>query len=302
MDKIKDKTILVTGGTGFIGRALCAQLAARGAVLYILTRKKRAPTGAATYIQSLADIPPGGVDIIINLAGAPISQRWTPAARHAIRDSRIVTTNAIVDFIQRSAHKPQLLISASAIGYYGTSEDALFEETTPPVAAESFAATLCHEWENSALPASKQGVRTVLLRIGVVLGKDGGVLKKLLPPFKFGLGGRLGSGRQWFSWIDRDDLIKLCLFIIENDDIDGPVNATAPHPVTNQAFTTALARALKRPAFANVPAIALRLGFGQMAEEIMLKGQRVVPAKALAHGFVFDFPQIKKSLEKIVAA
>ncbi|MBA4152670.1 MAG: TIGR01777 family protein [Acinetobacter sp.] len=265
-----------------------------------MTRCRPAPRDNITYIHSLADIAPAGVDIIINLAGAPIAQRWTATAKKSITDSRLATTDAIIAYIQQAAKKPELLISASAIGYYGTSEHKAFNEDTPPEPVPLFSAQLCAQWENSARQAAQHAVRTVLLRIGVVLEKDGGVLKKLLLPFRLGLGGQLGSGKQWFSWIDRDDLIKLVLFIIDNGDVTGPVNATAPYPVTNKAFTASLAHALRRPAILPAPAQVLKLAYGDMADEIMLQGQKVLPTKALEHGFEFDYPSIDKSLNKIL--
>ncbi len=300
MDDLKNKTVLVTGGTGFIGKPLCTQLVARGAHVFVLTRRKIRSGSNITYINTLADMPVSGVDIIINLAGEPISQRWTPATKRKIEDSRIATTHALIDYIKGAQHKPQLLISGSAIGYYGTSETQTFNENSDPQPANLFSSNLCIKWENTALSAAHHSVRTVLLRLGVVLEKDGGVLKKLLLPFQCGLGGKIGSGQQWFSWIDRDDLIKLIFFIIDHADIHGPVNATAPYPVTNKEFTACLARAVQRPALLPAPAQVLKLAFGQMADEIMLQGQKVLPSKAVEHGFVYDYPRLEQSLQKIL--
>jgi uncharacterized protein (TIGR01777 family) len=234
------------------------------------------------------------------LAGEPIAQRWTAVKKDKIVKSRIETTTSIVDCIKSSDKKPLLLISASAVGFYGTDDKVEFNEDTQPVAVRApFSRKLCAAWEKEAVKAEQYGVRTVILRIGAVLEKNGGVLQKLLMPFRMGLGGPIGDGHQWFSWIDRDDLIGLILYIISTPAITGPINATAPNPVSNLVFAKTLAHALGRPCLLSTPALALRLAFGDMADEIMLEGQKVMPQKAIESGYRFLYPLLTSSLQKI---
>lgn len=300
MENVYQKTILITGGTGFIGKQLCAILAKAQAQVFVLTRQPRPCSDNITYIRSITDIGDIAVDIIINLAGEPIAQRWTHAVKEKLKSSRIDITKALIKHIETSPIKPSLLISASAIGYYGTNEPTAFSENSLPTAQNNFSQQLCASWENEALKAHQYGVRTVLLRIGAVLAKDGGMLAKLLIPFKLGLGGPIGHGHQWLSWIDRDDLIRLILHIIATPQLAGPINATAPHPVTNEDFSKSLAHTLGRPCLIRTPATVLRFIFGQMADEIMIEGQKVLPEKALTSGFSFLYPNIHTSLEKII--
>jgi uncharacterized protein (TIGR01777 family) len=240
-------------------------------------------------LSGLGDV---AVDIIINLAGEPIAQRWTSEKKDKIFKSRIETTETIVDYIKVSHKKPLLLISGSAIGYYGTDNYVEFKENTLPVTTSAaFSRRLCAAWENQAIKAESYGVRTVLLRIGAVLEKNGGVLQKLLTPFRIGLGGPIGDGHQWFSWIDREDLIGLILYIIATP---------APNPVLNSVFVKTLADVLRRPHIFPTPAWALRLVFGGMADEIMLEGQKVVPQKAVEAGYKFLYPSLILSLQKIL--
>jgi uncharacterized protein (TIGR01777 family) len=301
MHQLKNQTVLVTGGTGFVGQALCQSLVEQGAQLFILTRSVKNGGMNTTYITSLVDLKDNVPDIVINLAGEPIAQRWTARAKERIRSSRINMTSQLIDWMRSSKQKPSIFISASAIGYYGTDQTKVFDETTEPVTATApFAQTLCAEWESIAAQAQGYGVRTVLLRIGAVLGKEGGMLAKLLPSFRLGLGGRIGHGRQWLSWIDRDDLVHLVLHLIHTPTISGPVNATSPNTVTNSEFSKQLAKTLKRPCLFPVPPLVLRLAFDAMADEIMLQGQHVLPQKALASGFVFRYPTLEQSLNKIL--
>jgi uncharacterized protein (TIGR01777 family) len=299
---VRDKIILVTGGTGFIGRPLCERLVREGARLFVLTRSSQhISTDRISYIGTLSDLEDSHPDIIINLAGEPIAQRWTAAKKDKIFRSRIETTAAIINYIKLSGKKPSLLISGSAIGIYGVDEGAVFHEDTRPVTTRAaFSRSLCAAWEKEAVKAELYGVRTVLLRIGAVMGKDGGVLQKLLMPFRLGLGGPIGHGRQWFSWIDRDDLIGIILHIIHTPKITGPVNATAPNPVSNRVFAKALADVLGKPCMFPAPAFAMRLVFGAMADEIMLEGQKVMPQKAIESGYKFLYPGLTASLQKIL--
>jgi uncharacterized protein len=298
------KTVLVTGGTGFIGNALCDRLIKSGFRVYVLTRRERSSlsnnNNDVIYITKLDALVDTQIDIIINLAGESISKRWSAKTRVNIYDSRIITTRHIVEYIKSLNKKPALLISGSAVGYYGMDPQKVFyEETAPSNKEQSFAQHLCKSWEEEANQAQKLGTRVVLLRIGPVLEKDGGMLSKLLPSFYLGLGSTIGTGTQWLSWIDRDDLIDLILHIISNSKICGPINATAPNPVTNAQFSSALAKTIKRPFLLKVPAFIFKAIFGQMANEIMLQGQKVLPQKALHNGFKFNYPTIEESLQKI---
>lgn len=300
---VHSKTVLVTGGTGFIGKALCSELIASGFDVYVLTRRKRSlqatDQNTIKYLTSLDALAGKDIDVIINLAGETISQRWTRQAKKNIYDSRIVTTQRIVDFMKTLHKRPTVLISGSAVGYYGTDPQKVFVEETGLTQEQGFAQQLCQTWEEEAKQAEHLGVRVVLLRIGPVLEKGGGMLSKLFPSFYLGLGGIIGNGQQWLSWIDRDDLIALILFIIANPQLYGPINATAPQPVTNADFSKTFAKILNRPCFIKTPGFLLKTIFGEMADEIMLQGQKVVPQKALHHGFKFRYPTIDQSLQKI---
>lgn len=298
------KKILITGGTGFIGQDLCENLLKEGYMLYILTRSEKlnvpGDNQRKVYFNDLSEIQNIDIDIIINLAGKTIAQRWTNNTKQNIYSSRIATTQSLIGFIRSKKIKPTLFLSGSAVGYYGLDNQKTFtEENSASTIRSEFASSLCKAWEDEASHAVALGIRTVLLRIGPVLEKDGGILAKILPSFYLGLGSEIGDGQQWLSWIDRDDLIKLILFIIHQQNIDGPVNATSPNPITNKEFSLALAKSLHRPCFLKTPAFILKLIFGQMAEEIMIHGQKVLPDKAMRHGFEFSYPTIEQSLSKI---
>jgi len=304
-DIVVGSTVLVTGGTGFVGRALCQALLQAGAQVVVLSRSKR-PAGdhgakALRQVSSLQELKGESFDTVINLAGEPISQRWTPQSKARILSSHIGSTQALIQFMQQAPRPPRVFISASAIGFYGTSVCTVFDEQTPPsTEGGAFSHELCALWEQEAVCAEALGVRTVRLRLGVVLGPGGGFLQKMLLPFKLGLGARIGHGRQWLSWIERDDLIQLILHVVRTPTLNGPVNATAPKPVPQAEFCAALARALHRPCLFTIPPVVLRVALGDMAEELMLQGQQVVPSQALASGFVFEQPEIQGSLQKIL--
>lgn len=296
-------SVLVTGGTGFIGARLCAVLIAGGHRVTVLTRDKRKARdlrGRVTLIDSLDDLDDHArFDVIVNLAGEPVAAgRWTRARKREILDSRLEVTGALVRFIARARHKPGLLLSASAIGFYGTDPERAFGEGSPPNPA--FTHEVCRAWEAKALEARRFGLRVCLLRIGIVLGSEGGALAQMLPPFEFALGGAMGSGRQWMSWIHRDDVIGLILHAITEVTLCGPINATAPAPVRNAAFATALGRALGRPALIPMPAFTLRLLFGAMADEVLLGGQQVLPRLAEASGYRFAYPELDGALAEIL--
>ena len=300
---LQDKSILVTGGTGFIGRALCHALSAAKARVFVLTRTPASVPAPLIAVTHLKDLPTEGIDIVINLAGETIAQRWTKGARRRIWDSRNLTTRALDDHMGEVSKKPSVFISASAVGYYGTSMETAFEESTRSVAPpSSFAHRLCDAWEKEALLARNLGIRTVLLRLGPVMGRDGGMLKKLLLPFRLGLGGPLGSGNQWLSWIAKDDVIRLIMHLLQNTALEGPVNAVAPNPVTNGDFSRSLAKTLGRPCFMTTPAFMMRLLYAQMAREIMLEGQKVLPTRAMESGFSFTYPRLEDALQAYVGA
>lgn len=303
---LEGKTVLVTGGSGFLGAPLCRTLAASGCRVTVLTRNpehaKKILDGDTARLITPKSLPAQeSFDIIINLAGETVAQRWTEKAKSEILASRLDMTKALVEHIRQAKKKPELFINASAIGRYGTHETTEFTEDTPAAekSAGAYAEKICAETENAALAAEEYGVRTVLLRTGVVLEIDGGTLFKLAFPFEIGAGGPLGSGRQWFSWIHRADWIGIVLHILTHPDINGAVNATAPAPVTNKEFSTALGRVMRRPAFLPLPAFVLRAVFGGMADEIMLNGQKVLPEKIQKHGYRFLYPDISSAFSRI---
>ena len=297
------QTVLVTGATGFIGSRLVAALGGAGHQVIALVRnpaKADMLPPPVTLITSLDQLPDDTrIDAIVNLAGEPIGNGlWTDAKRRKILDSRIDMTGAVIALIARLERKPAVLISGSAIGWYGLWQDQVLTESAKSHACFSHA--LCDAWENAARPAEAYGVRAVYLRIGLVIGTEGGFITRMLTPFEFGLGGPLGSGRQWMSWIERDDLIRLIAHVMARSDISGPVNATAPIPVTNLKFTAELGRRLRRPALFRIPDALLRRLGGDFAGELLLGGQRVLPNKALSHGFVFRHETLRSAFEAIL--
>ena len=291
---------LITGGTGFIGGPLCQTLVQQGHELLILSRR---PVKQST--QMVVRLLPWegdewqraieGVGGIINLAGESIAaKRWTPQQKHLIRESRVQATRRLVNAIAALSKKPAVLVNASAIGYYGTRGDEAVSETDPP--GSGFLAEVCQAWEAEAQRAESFGVRVVRLRIGLVLGSHGGALAKMVPPFRFFVGGPLGSGRQWVSWIHLDDVIGLIGWALTRQDVSGAVNATAPTPVTMRNLCQELGRVMRRPSWAPVPAGVLRLLLGEMAE-LLLTGQRVMPNAALRGGYRFAYPALRPALE-----
>jgi uncharacterized protein (TIGR01777 family) len=295
--------VLVTGGTGFVGRRLCRALIEGGHDVTVLTRDRRKVQellAGATAIESL-DEPAGqaAFDAVVNLAGEPLATgRWTRAKKRRLLDSRVETTGALVRSIARAPVKPRVLISGSAIGFYGSDEHAVFSEDSPP--RSCFSHDLCQSWEAAARAAEALGLRVCLLRTGMVLGRTGGALAQMLLPFDVALGGPLGHGRQWMSWIHRDDLVLLIVHLIATDRARGPINGTAPLAVRNRDFAATLGWALRRPAAVPLPAPVLRLLLGQVADEILLSGQKVLPEKAWKTGFRFDFPDLAGALEEIL--
>jgi uncharacterized protein (TIGR01777 family) len=293
--------IALTGATGFIGTRLVDRLLADGHDVSVLTRRPRSGTSPRYFAWDYqeGDAPREaleGRDAVVNLAGEPVAQRWNETARQRIRDSRVQGTRRLVRTLARLQNKPRVLLSASAVGLYGSRGDEVLTESSKP--ASGFLADVTREWEREAREAAVFGMRVVSMRIGIVLG-EGGALKAMLPAFRLGMGGQMGNGRQWMSWIHADDLVRLIIFAIGNTALEGAVNATAPNPVTNREFTSTLAMVLHRPALMAVPEFALKLLFGEMSS-VMLASQRVVPEKASGAGFAFRYPVLRDALEEVV--
>ncbi len=298
--------IVITGGTGFVGRHLAGALLGRGDRVLVLGRTAR-PAGDApdgSRLLAADTTRPGdwqehvsAADAVVNLAGATIFRRWTKARKQEIRDSRILTTRNLVAALPRE--RSVTLVSASAVGYYGSAGERPLEEAAE--GGDDFLARLAVDWEEAAEEAAAGGARVVRARFGVVLARDGGAMGQMLPAFRFFLGGPLGNGRQWFPWIHMADLVGGLLFALDTPALAGPVNFTAPRPVRNRDFAAALGRALRRPACLPVPAFVLRLALGEFAEAL-LASQRVMPARLAAAGFDFRYPDIDSALAEIVGA
>ena len=296
--------IVIAGGTGFLGRPLAASLAERGHTTVLLSRTATAAAGPARS-RTVAWTPNGatgvwaseidGVDAVVNLAGESIAaRRWTAAQKERILTSRVLATRSLVEAIRHAATPPPVLVSGSAVGYYGPLADEVVTEKTQ--AGHDFLASVVVKWEAEAQPAAGPRTRVVTIRTGLVLERDGGALPKMLPPFWFGGGGPFGSGRQYWPWIHRLDWIELVRFAIETPGVSGPLNATAPNPVTNAQFAKALGHAMHRPAFMPTPGFVLKLILGEMAEALLLSGQRAIPAKAERLGFTFAYPRLEPTL------
>ena len=291
--------ILVTGGTGFVGQSLCPTLAAAGHEVVILTRQPapRLPKGGASSVTRLDGLDASDFGGVVNLAGAPIGDgRWTESRKKLLLDSRVDTTARLVEWMARAKRRPPVLVSASAVGYYGEQGDQPITEDTKPT--PGFTHDLCAAWEREAGKATDLGVRVCLMRIGVVLDQGGGALAKMLPAFRMGAGGRLGSGNHWFPWIHRADVTAICQWLLANDEARGAYNVGAPNPVTNAEFTRALGRALGRPTVLPMPGAALKLLFGEMSE-LLLVSDRMLPKRLLDEGFKFRYPDLDRALANI---
>lgn len=292
--------VVVAGGTGFLGTPLVARLRAERCVVKVLTRQARGadeiawiPDGTAGGWASAVD----GADAVVNLAGESIaSGRWSAARKTRIRDSRIRATRSLVAALDRATRRPAIFLSASAIGYYGPHGDEAVTEQAP--AGHDFLAEVCREWEAEALRAAPS-TRVVLLRTGIALEKDGGALPSMALPFKLFAGGPVGSGDQYQSWIHRDDWVSLVVWAIHTSAVSGPLNLTAPNPVRNREFAHTLGRVLRRPSFMPAPAFAMRIALGEMADALLLTGQRVLPAAAQAQGFRFEYANLEPALRTI---
>lgn len=293
--------VAVSGATGLIGTALRESLVADGHQVLALTRHDRLPPlETITWDVDHGRFDAGaleGVDAVVHLAGEPIAQRWNDARKKAIRESRVKSTRLLVEGLKSLKTKPRVLVSASAIGLYGDRGDEELVETSPP--GEGFLAETCQAWEQAAMEAMGLGIRTAVIRTGILLSTRGGALKKMLLPFRLGAGGPVGSGNQWMSWVHIDDHIRALRFILDKDDLMAAVNVTAPNPVQNRAFGKALGRAVSRPALLPTPAFALKLIFGEMAS-ILLEGQRVLPKKLLDNGYRFRFPELGPALSDLL--
>ncbi len=299
--------VFMTGGTGFVGTALIPKLTEQGYRVTLLSRSIRKdrslPSGVSLLEEDSTKKGPWQEsvpehEILINLAGASIFGRWTRRRKKMIRDSRILTTQNLVDALSGRKDKETLLISTSAVGYYGFYGDEALDESSPP--GNDFLASITSEWEAEAIRAQTYGVRVLLCRLGIVLGSKGGVLDRLIPLFKWYLGSPLGNGKQWFSWIHEQDLANIYLFLINQKDISGPINCTAPYPVTNRDITRAVAEVLNRHTFIPpVPGFMIKLLLGEFGSTL-LDGQKVLPRKLLEKGFQFRFSNISQALEDLL--
>jgi len=301
--------VVIAGGSGLLGRALTKRLVADGHTVTILSRADRDAGSGPSSVRHVAWRPDGtsgpwassldGADVVINLSGAGMAdKRWTAARRRLLESSRILSSQSLVAAVAGVAQKPRVFVQGTAVGYYGSSlEDRTLDESSP--AGTDFLADLARRWEAAAAPVSAHGCRLVVARAGVVLDIEGGALPKMAMPFKFFVGGPVGSGRQVLSWIHRDDWVRLMLWLIDRPDAAGAFNACAPEPVTNREFSREVGRALHRPSWAPVPGFVLRTLFGDMADAMLLNGQRAIPARALAMGFRFDYPTIDAALGQI---
>jgi len=290
--------ILITGGTGFIGSTITKFFLQQNNYITILSRGRSKVLKPVRVIESINQINANEkINIIINLAGSPINKKWNKTYKEILISSRVEVTKSLITLIKALKEKPDLLISASAIGYYGTQNNKYLDETSSYI--DDFTHELCNLWELEAQKAQELGVRTCITRLGVVLGKNGGALEKILPLFKLGLGGNIGSGKQFFSWIHLDDVIGIFNFLISNKEQKGIYNLTSPSPTTNSQFTKALSRTLKRPDFFTVPSFLIKMVFGEMGDKLLLNGSAVYPKKLLDNGYEFKFKTIESALKNI---
>ena len=290
--------VLVSGASGLIGQAVVSVLSADGYKISRLTRSQaQAGDVQCDPSQSLPPTLVSGFDAVVHLAGESIVGRWTDAKKKRIRESRVLGTRNLAEALARTSQRPPVLVCASAVGYYGSRGDEILREGSS--SGNDFLSDVCREWETAAKPAIDAGIRTVHTRFGLVLSNKGGALQKMLLPFRLGLGGRVGSGKQWWSWVDLQDVAGGILHAIKSN-LHGPVNFVAPNPTTNLEFTKVLGSVLSRPTIFPVPAFAARLVFGQMADELLLASQKVDPVKLKQSGYQFKFVDLRKSLENIM--
>ncbi|MCK7543188.1 TIGR01777 family oxidoreductase [Marinobacter bryozoorum] len=298
-----DKSVLLTGGTGFIGQVLSPELLRAGYKVDVLSRQKpeavQALCGRVTPISELSAINGGpGYDVVINLAGEGIAEkRWSEARKQSLRDSRIALTRELVTGLLSCERLPEVMVSGSAVGYYGAQGGQPVTETTTP--KDEFSHRLCADWEHAASPLSDKGVRVCYSRTGVVVGRDGGFLDRMLLPFRLGLGGRIGSGEQYMPWVHRQDVVRAIQWMVETDSAAGAYNVVSPNPVSNRAFTRTLADVLGRPALFPVPATVLKLALGEMSQ-LLLTGQKALPERLQTEGFEFLYPDLDAALREAV--
>lgn len=292
--------ILISGASGPIGTALVPSLKAKGSAVTRLVRGSAAGSDQIAWDPSRPLSPElvSGFDAVIHLAGESIVGRWTAAKKRRILESRAQGTSRLAEAVANASPAPRVFISASAVGFYGNRGDELLLEDSPP--GQGFASEVATQWEAATQPAARAGIRTAQMRFGVVMSADGGALPKMLTPFRLGLGGRLGSGRQWWPWISVSDVVGAIEHVLNHDSLSGPVNTVAPDAVTNAEFTSTLAAVLGRPAIFPMPAFVVRLIFGEMGEELFLDSQRVEPAKLLATGYWFQYSGLKSALKEIL--
>lgn len=299
--------VAITGATGFVGTALQRALSETGIDYLVVTRDARRAKQRCREAAGVIEWDPpnsgptpealDGLDGVFHLAGSTIAKRWTAKAKQTIRDSRVGSTRVLVESLRQCSRPPKVLISASAIGFYGPRDDTGLDETAP--AGSDFLAQLCRDWEAEAARAGELGTRVVNLRTGIVLGPGGGALSQMLAPFRLGVGGPIGNGRQWMSWIHLDDVVGLMVRAFRDNGLSGPLNATAPNPVTNREFSKTLGRVLRRPAVLPTPVFALKILFGEFAD-ILATGQRVLPEKAVNADYEFRYPSLAKALADAV--
>ncbi len=302
-ERIDPKSIAITGATGLIGTALRGALEDQGHTVLQLTRR---PTDSAHQIywsprgNEIDAARLEGIDAVVHLAGENLFGRWTDDKKEAILQSRAQGTDLLARTLARLNDPPAVFVSASAVGYYGNTGHAVVDEESPP--GQTFLAEVCRQWEQACQPAIDAGIRTTNPRLGVVLSRDGGALKLMLTPFRLGLGAHVGDGRQFMSWIALTDVVRGLQFLLDNDQLDGPVNLTSPNPVSNAELTETLGQVLHRPTILGLPGALVRLGAGQMGEEMLLHGQRAVPARLQKNGFEFAFPKLEAALRHELAA
>lgn len=295
--------ILITGASGLIGKVLQKEFAGKGYEMLLAGRKKPEKPNEIQWNTEKgfadSDLPRlESLDAVIHLAGETISGRWSDEKKRKIMDSRVFGTRSIVETIAKLENKPKVLLNGSATGIYGDRADDIMTEESS--VGDTFLAEVAKNWEAEAVKAENYGVRVVLLRTGIVLAKDGGALAQMLTPFKFGLGGTIGSGKQWMSWISLEDEVRAIIFALENENVRGAINLTAPNPATNEQFTDTLGAVVHRPTFLPLPAFAVNLAFGEMGDALLLDSTRVVPGKLEEAGFTFKFPDLKSALEEAV--
>jgi len=294
--------VLITGASGLIGTALQPRLRAKGHDALLASRSEPKDDSWIQWDPENGFADPSkleGIDAVVHLAGETVSGlRWTDEKKKAIRNSRVVGTRSVVDAISELETRPRVLVSASAIGFYGDRGDEVLTETSK--SGKTFLAEVSREWEAESRRAEDSGVRTVLLRTGIVLSKDGGALGTMLMPFKLGLGGVVGDGKQWMSWVSLDDHVDVIVFALENDNVRGAVNSVSPDPVTNEEFTKVMGEVLYRPTFIPVPEFAVHMMFGEMGEALLLDSTRVIPKRLTDLGYKFKFPDLKKAIENAV--